>query len=359
VEHRQFQHLLAIRESSINAARAHYQASGLPEAAVPVLVGITGACENVSTLFHVAGGARVHLTQTGQLALEHALCMSKGIYCITPSFRTDKIDERHLHEFTLIEEEISCEHPAIGMSRDAYDSAQMFEALLARITGSVKAILRGCLTNAPEAITELGGRPEYLADVVDTDFYRISYSDAIEMLNKKGDEEIQWGTDLGAAQERSLVELMAQEHGGVERPTFVTHYPQAIKFFNMKVDDENPAVVQSADLLLPGPGESVGSAVREHRYDLLVDRLTSSTMFAHIVEQKLATLDDFMPYLEVIRGRRTAPHAGYGIGLERVIQFMMGGSDIRAASVSFGLTTMMGWKDVMAAAQSGSRAPGF
>lgn len=359
VENHKFKSLLALRESSINAARSYYQASGLTEVAVPVLVGITGACENVSTLFRIAGRVPVHLTQTGQLALEHALCVLKGVYCLTPSFRTDKIDERHLHEFTLVEEEISCDHPSIAMARETYDSVQMFEALLARITGAVKAIVRSCVDNVPEAIVELGGDTDYLAEVLNGSFYRISYTEAVELLRKEVGREIAWGTDLGADHERLLVEFMARDHNGVARPLFVTHYPADIKFFNMKTDDDNPAVVQSADLLLPTAGEAVGSAVREHRYDLLVERLTNSTMFAHITEQKLATLEDFRPYLDVIEGRRTSPHAGYGIGLERVLQFILGETDIRAASVPFALTTMMGFNKVLADAQSGSKAPGF
>jgi asparaginyl-tRNA synthetase len=359
MDNRQFQHLLAIRESCISGVRAHYQASGLSEVSVPVLVGITGACENISTLFRVAGGAPIHLTQTGQLALEHALCLAKGVYCLTPSFRTDKIDERHLHEFTLIEEEISCDHPRVGMSRDAYDAAKMFETLLVRITGAVKAIIRSCLDTVPESIAALGGSPDYLAEVVDADFSRISYTNALKLLSKELGEEFPWEADLGASHEQALLQIIAKQYDGVAQPTFVTHYPANIKFFNMKVDDENPAVVQSADLLLPKAGEAVGSAVREHRYGYLVERLTASTMFKHIVQQELATLDDFMPYLSLIQDHRTAPHAGYGIGLERVMQFILGVDDIRAASVPYALTTMMGFSEVLAAAQSGSLAPGF
>jgi asparaginyl-tRNA synthetase len=354
-----FRNLLAVRQAAISGARAHYEAGGLREVAVPVLVGITGACENVSTLFRVAGGERVHLTQTGQLALEHALCATKGVFCVTSSFRTDRIDDRHLHEFTLIEEEISCDHPNVGMPVATYDPAQMFEVLLSRITDAVKAIISSCLRTCPEAVSQLGGDLDYQADVLAKDFYRVTYTDAIGMLNKATDRSLSLGTDLGAAQERDLLAIVAREMDGPLRPTFVTHYPKDIKFFNMRVDDSDPGLVQSADLLLPGAGEAVGSAVREHRYDTLVDRLVTSTMFTHIVEQGLATLRDFEPYLDVIRHGRTSPHAGYGIGLERVLQFLIGTTDIRTASVPYTLSGMMGFDDVLAAAQAGSRAPGF
>jgi asparaginyl-tRNA synthetase len=355
----QLRSLLAVREAATDGARSYYKSSGLVEVAVPVIVGITGACENVSTLFRLDGSALMHLTQTGQLALEHALCQAAGVYCFTRSFRTDRIDERHLHEFTLVEEEICCDHPAIGMPAPQYDSVQMFEALLVRITGAVRAMVRSCVMEVPDEIAELGGNVDDLTEMLSEDFYRVTYGEAVNLLNKRGDALLEWGTDLGAAQEQQLVAFVAEEAGGRPRPTFVTHYPKAIKFFNMRVDDADPRVVQSADLLLPYSGEAVGSAVREHRYPLLVDRLTSSTMFSHIVARNLATLNDFRPYLEVIENCRTAPHAGYGIGLERVLQFILGQTDIREASVPYALSALMGFADVLAQSQSGSRSPGF
>ena len=351
--------LLHIREASVDGARSYFQQYGLTEVAVPVLVGITGACENVSTLFRIAGDVPVHLTQTGQLALEHALCVTSGVFCQTSSFRTDKIDTRHLSEFTLFEEEICCDHPAIGMPVEDYDSQYMFEALLGRITGAIKAIVANVIDKAQGDVETLGGDLAYLGEVLTRDFLRISYTDAIEILNKLGTQEIAWGADLGPAEEHQLLTLIARESDGGPRPTFITHYPVNIKFFNMKVDDNNLDVVQSADLLLPGVGESVGSAVREYRHDVIVDRLTNSVMFKHITEQKLASLEDFEPYLDVIRERRVSPHAGYGIGLERVIQFIIGSEDIRSASVQFHLSDLLGFSDTLIEAQPGSNGTGF
>lgn len=355
----QLRNLLTIREAAVDGVRSYYKSCGLVEVAVPVIVGITGACENVSTLFRVDGKARMHLTQTGQLALEHVLCESAGVYCLTRSFRTDRVDDRHLNEFTLVEEEIRCDHPLVGMTVDGYDPARMFEVLLERITGAVRAIVRSCIEDAAAEVTSLGGDLDRLARMLTDDFARVSYSEAIELLNKENGRRIPWGTDLGARQEHELVTIVARESGREPCPTFVTHYPKEIKFFNMRVDDADPRVVQSSDLLLPNSGESVGSAVREHRYPLLVDRLTSSVMFRHIVEQNLATLDDFRPYLEVIENGRAAPHAGYGIGLERVLQFVIQQTDIRAGSVPHALSTMMGFTDELAESQPGSRSPGF
>lgn len=355
----EFRDLLLVREAAVQALRNHYQTSELLEVSVPVLVGITGACENVSTLFRIAAETPVHLTQTGQLALEHALCHAKGVYCFTPSFRTDVIDHRHLSEFTLVEEEISCDHLTIGMSRNQYDPRVMFEVLLMRIENAVKSAIERCTIVAPEALERSGGDLTYLTGIMESKFHRITYSDALELLNSAEGGHRPWGGDLSAVDEHKLLDLIAQDNDGVLRPTFITHYPERIKFFNMMVDESDPRVVLSADLVLPHAGEAVGSAVREHRYEYLVRRLTASIMFAHVVAQKLAALEDFEPYLNIIREGLTSPHAGYGIGLERLLQFMIGQRDIRRASVAYALTSAMGFSEAIASVQPGSRSPGF
>lgn len=354
-----FLNLLSVRESVSGALRSYFRSSSVLEVPVPVIVGITGACENVSTLFRVGDERRLHLTQTGQLALEHALCAAKGVYCITSSFRTDLVDERHLHEFTLIEEEISCDHPIVGIPVTAYDSEKMFDALLCRITDTVKVAIRACVEEVPEAVASLGGDIGYLSEIIGQNFNRITYTTAIDMLNSDGALSIPWGSDLHAEHELLVIELLSRETGGLPLPTFMTHYPKDIKFFNMKVDDQISDVVQSADLILPHAGETVGSAVREHRYELLLDRLASSTMFAHIKELQLATLDDFSAYLDVVREQRTSPHAGYGLGLERLLQFLTRNPDVRSASSTYRLSEMMGFASVLTQSQPGSSSPGF
>jgi asparaginyl-tRNA synthetase len=346
-----------IQAAALAGAREHYREAGLLELSVPVLVGITGACENVSTLFRVEGSTRVHLTQTGQLALEQALQFTDGLYCVTPSFRADAIDERHLGEFTLVEEEVSHTHPSIGMP--GYDPVAMFEHLLDHIAAAVRAICGRVLRDAEPELERLGSDCAGLAAQMAGPFARISYSDAVRLLQEAGDTRLSWGDDLRAAQEAKIVDLVAARDGRPGGPTFVTHYPADIKFFNMRVDDQDPRCVQSADLILPQAGEAVGSAVREHEYARLLERLTGSVMFAHLQEQGLGSLADFEPYLETIRDGRTRPHAGYGIGLQRVIQYLLGSSDIRDSSVSYLLNRMTGFDRHLVSAQQGSRAPGF
>jgi asparaginyl-tRNA synthetase len=108
-------------------------------------------------------------------------------------------------------------------------------------------------------------------------------------------------------------------------------YPKEIKFFNMKVSESDPRVVLSADLILPYSGESTGSAVREHHYSRLLEKLLVSPMYAMHIKRG-GKLADFQWYLNIIRSKSTNPHAGYGIGNERVLQYILGVKDIRSCS---------------------------
>jgi asparaginyl-tRNA synthetase len=353
--------LSRIHRASTNELYSHYEALGLLRVSVPTLVGITGACENISTLFSIEGNNRVHLTQTGQLALEHALQFADGLYCSTQSFRTDRIDHRHLSEFTLIEEEVCCTHPSVGFIPFAYQHADFFDHLLLQITQAVRSLIYGALVHCSEELGLLRADRQRLETALITPFARITYSEALALLNDKNVEgdELAWGQDLKAADELRLLKLIEESRLAGPTPVFVTHFPKEIKFFNMKVCDSDPRTVYSADLLLPGVGEAVGSAVREDDYEVLVERLRTSTMFLHIREQGMASLEDFEPYLSVIRDRRTAPHAGYGIGLERVVQYIIGAGDIRLSSVTYLLSVLMRFTAELENMPISGDGPGF
>ena len=113
-------------------------------------------------------------------------------------------------------------------------------------------------------------------------------------------------------------------------PTFITHFPEAIKFFNMRRNEENPKVVNSADLILPCSGEAVGAAEREHDHELLKKKLLESEMYKRLKE-KGKDIKDFGWYLNVVK-EKPIKHAGCGIGLNRVTQFILGIDDIRAST---------------------------
>lgn len=303
----------------------HYQKLKLQYVEVPAIVGITGACENVDTLFKVGNRLDLPLffTQTGQLALEQALEYYPGVYTIIHSGRDEeKEDERHLRQFRLTEEEFDC--TMVGMERENYSEEKMFEALLEHIEKATKAMIKNVTENCA-----INGRNEMMAEILKKPYLRINYNEAIKIVERD------FGDDLGAEDEAKIVEVVNKRHGNgaVKFPVFITHYPKEIKFFNMKVSTKDPRVVLSADLVFPIAGEAVGSAVREHDGDKLRKRLLKSTMFK-LHKERGGRYEDFQWYVDdLVMAGKTNPHAGYGIGNERIIQFILGEKDIRKCSL--------------------------
>jgi asparaginyl-tRNA synthetase len=119
----------------------------------------------------------------------------------------------------------------------------------------------------------------------------------------------------------------------------VVRFPTAIKFFNMRIDPADPLTVLSADLILPTAGETVGAAVRESDYDALLRRLHESTMWDALRARGVDAARAFAPYLRLIETGATPPHAGYGLGLDRLLQYIIGVNDIRSASATYRLAT--------------------
>jgi asparaginyl-tRNA synthetase len=298
---------------------------------VPQIVGITGACENVDTLFKVKSRVPVPLffSQTGQLTLEQALRHVPGVYTVMQSGRDEELeDERHLRQFMLTEEEFDWSLSGHG---GAYDEEKMYGALLGRIEAAIKAMAGAVLTAHGRELAEQFGRDTgELAAGLAGPFPRISYDDAVALLRENGWWELAWGDDLTATHEAKIVELMAD--GGAPRPVFIMRYPKEIKFFNMKVSERDDRVVLSADLVFPYAGEGVGSAVREHDGGKLTERLLGSTMY-RLHRERGGTLDEFRWYLDLVSSGETRPHAGYGVGNERLIQYLLGKRDIRDCSL--------------------------
>src|SRR3989338_6507470 len=336
-------------EASIQkAVSGHYGQIGLQYITVPEIVGVTGSCENVDTLFKVMSraGVQLFITQTGQLALEQALQVHRhGVYTIIHSGRDEEMeDNRHLRQFRLTEEEFGSTM-VDGMTRDNYDEGKMFEALLQHIEASTKTMIRVAVEQHGDTLSMLYGRDlKQLRETIENPYYRITYEDALILLRENGFSNLKWGDDLKAEHEQAVIKLLnnkKQEESGEKvvksnLPVFIMRYPKEIKFFNMKVSEIDPRVVLSADLILPIAGEATGASVREHRCKQLEDRLLSSEMFRIYCERtKLppeTAIDDFRWYLDIIYKEKTDPHAGYGIGNERVMQFILGLDDIRSCS---------------------------
>lgn len=327
-----FSHLAKVNESLNFGASTHYQRSGLTYVDVPEIVGITGACENVDTLFKVQSRMSLPLffTQTGQLSLEQALQSFPGCFTVIHSGRDEEIeDERHLRQFRLTEEEFDCTFAR--MTRKNYDDENMFTSLLTHIQKAIQSMVRRILEDNKKILVSVYKRNiTGLIEATKKDFLRISYEDAVKLLQKNGYPNVSFGDDLKADHEAKIVALLNKK--GSELPVFITRYPKEIKFFNMKVSTKDPRVVLSADLIFPYAGEGTGSAVREHNFAKLKERLLTSTMF-RLHKERGGTYEDFGWYMDIVKSEKSSPHAGYGIGNERVLQYIFGERDIRHVSM--------------------------
>lgn len=327
-----FANVANLNQELVFGALDHYRAQGTTYVDVPEIVGITGACENVDTLFRVQSrlGIPLFFSQTGQLSLEQALQSFHGVCTIIHSGRDeDEEDERHLRQFRLTEEEFDA--TAIGMDRTHYDEEQMFEELLRHIQSSIQAMISSAIKQHGTMLSEIYHRDIKRLEHASTHpFLRISYEDAIPLLQSNGFPELTFGEDLGSKHEAEIVKQL--NSGGTELPVFIMCYPKDIKFFNMKVSTRDPRVVLSTDCVFPYSGESVGSAVREHDFERLNQRLLGSTMY-RLHQERGGTYEDFEWYLSIMREQKTLPHAGYGIGNDRVMQYLFGSNDIRTTSL--------------------------
>jgi asparaginyl-tRNA synthetase len=296
-----------IEASLLSGARKYFEGNGFTEVLVPHITRATGACENIATMFEVSFfGERRYLAQTGQLYLEILTPYLERVWAAGPSFRAEPdVDERHLTEFTLAEMEFK----------------GGFDELLGHIEGTIASMVNEVLKTRGVDLELLGADEARLKDIAPP-FRRVTYTDAVELLEWTG---VKWGDDLKSFHEKQLV----QYFGG--KPLFITHYPKAIKFFNMKENQTNPDVVDSADLILPFSGEAVGAAEREYEYVRLVARLLESPMFK-LLKEKGGSLEDFAWYLNFYKEMGGCRHSGCGIGMNRVTQSVLAVDDIRATT---------------------------
>jgi asparaginyl-tRNA synthetase len=250
-------------------------------------------------------GKSAYLTVSGQLEGEvYATAMGK-IYTFGPTFRAENSNTtRHLSEFWMIEPEMAFFELA--------DNMQLAERYLKRMIGDC---LRDCAEDM--AFFDKMIQPGVLAAlqlVLDKPFAHLSYTEAVDILLKSGQKfefPIHWGADLQAEHERYLTE----QH--VQGPVILYDYPAAIKSFYMRINDDQKTV-RAMDVLVPGIGEIIGGSQREERLDILVERMKASGLRE----------EDYWWYLD-LRRFGTVPHSGFGLGLERMIQYVTGMANIR------------------------------
>ena len=250
-------------------------------------------------------GKSANLTVSGQLNCETYALAFRNVYTFGPTFRAENSNTtRHAAEFWMIEPEISF--------ADLNDDMALAEDML-------KFVIKYVLENAPEEINFFNnfvdkGLVERLLHVANSDFGRVTYTDAIEILKKNNDNfdyPVEWGSDLQTEHERYLTEEV------FKKPVFVTDYPKEIKAFYMRLNDDGKTVA-AMDLLVPGIGEIIGGSQREERYDVLVDRMNELGLKP----------EDYWWYLD-LRKYGGCKHAGFGLGFERAIMYLTGISNIR------------------------------
>jgi asparaginyl-tRNA synthetase len=327
-------HRIEIHNRVVQRIREFLRQHGYVEVPVPELTPATGSCEVVDSMFSMDYfGALAFPRQTGQLYLEEVVALGmNAVYCEGESLRKEwKLDERHLTEFKLIEIE----------RRDmSLDELCDFEERL--------------LKDAASAVAEEhvgAANMERIDRMLRAPHPRITYREALGVLNARG-LAVAFGDDLGRAEEAALIDYA----GGL--PVHVTHFPESLKFFNMKIDRGDPAVVECVDYILPLAGETFGGSLREPDVDILRRRLHTGTMYGHLMNRaaEFARLRAAAPggeatpvseqtllyqrgiegafesYLSLFAAEWTE-RAGFGLGVARLLQYLMGLSSIKDAVV--------------------------
>ena len=313
-----------VRSVAAQAVHEFFQGRGFVYANTPIITG--SDCEGAGEMFQVTAldldnlprtedgkvdyskdffGKKTSLTVSGQLNAENFAMAFGDIYTFGPTFRAEySYTQRHAAEFWMIEPEMAF--------ADLDDDLECMEAM-------VKFIIKRTMERCPQEMEFFNsfvdkGLIERLTLVANSDFARVTYTEAIELLKnsgKKFDFPVEWGIDLQTEHERYLTEEV------FKKPLFVTDYPKEIKAFYMRLNDDGKTVA-AADCLVPGIGEIIGGSQREERLDLLESRIRELGMDPA----------DYWWYLD-LRRYGSCRHAGFGLGFERMVMYLTGVSNIR------------------------------
>jgi asparaginyl-tRNA synthetase len=288
--------ILRIRNTVKNSIREFLNKEGFIEFDSPILT--PSACEGTTTLFEIDYfGDKMYLSQSGQLYVEAGALAFNKVYCFGPTFRAEKSKtRRHLMEFWMVEPEI-----AFATLEDIIYLAQNM------ISYIVSKVLEDNLYEL--LILE---RDISKLENIRPPFYRITYKEAVELLNSKG-INFEFGQDFGAPEETVISESF-------DKPVIITNYPKSIKPFYMKLDDSKEFVL-NMDILAPeGYGEIVGGSQREDDYETLLKRM----------QEENIPIKDYQWYLD-LRKYGTVKHAGFGLGIERTVAWICKLDHVRQA----------------------------
>lgn len=318
-----FSAVFRVRSLAAYAIHSFFNERGFVYVHTPIITG--SDCEGAGEMFRVTTlpmedvpmengsvdyskdffGKSTNLTVSGQLNVETYCMAFKKVYTFGPTFRAENSNTaRHAAEFWMIEPEIAF--------ADLNDDMELAEDML-------KYVINYVLKNAPEDMEFFNsfidkGLLSRLNSIVNSDFGRVTYTEAVEILKNSGKEfefPVEWGMDLQTEHERYLTEEV------FKKPIFVTDYPKEIKAFYMRLNDDGKTVA-AMDCLVPGIGEIIGGSQREERPDVLKKRMAELGL----------NEEDYKFYLDT-RRYGTNKHAGYGLGFERAIMYLTGMSNIR------------------------------
>lgn len=319
-----FSAVFRVRSVASFAIHKFFQEKGFVYTHTPIITG--SDCEGAGEMFRVTTldldktpktedgaidfkedffGKESNLTVSGQLNAESFALAFRNVYTFGPTFRAENSNTaRHAAEFWMIEPEIAF--------ADLLDDMDLAEEML-------KYVINYVISECPEEMQFFNqfvdkGILDRLNHVVSSDFAKITYTEAVEILkatDKKFEYPVEWGIDLQTEHERYLTE----EH--FKKPLFVTDYPKEIKAFYMRLNDDGKTVA-AMDLLVPGIGEIIGGSQREERLDVLTKRMADLNL----------SEEDYWWYLELRKYGETK-HAGFGLGFERLIMYITGMSNIR------------------------------
>ena len=288
--------ILKIRHQIVSAIRQYFDDLDFTLIDAPLFT--ANECEGSSTLFKTPYfGEEAYLSQSGQLYME-AACEAFGrAYCFGPTFRAENsTTRRHLTEFWMVEPEVAY--------MDLEGDMELAEGLVQAI---VKRVLEKCQLELQ--ILERDCAP--LENVISGSFPKISYTEAVEIIQNSG-VNFNWGDDFGGADETII-------GSAFNRPVIVYGYPKEIKPFYMKTDPENPKIVRNMDILAPeGYGEIIGGGQREEDYDTLIEAIKAQGL----------TESSYQWYTD-LRKYGSVPHAGFGLGIERSVAWICGLPHVR------------------------------
>ena len=313
-----------VRSLIAMAIHEFFQNKGFVYAHTPIITG--SDCEGAGEMFRVTTldlenlprtedgkvdyskdffGKETNLTVSGQLSAETFAMAFRNIYTFGPTFRAENSNTtRHAAEFWMIEPEMAF--------ADLNDNMEIAEEML-------KYIIQYVLDHAPEEMEFFNnfvdkGLLERLDNILNNEFGRVTYTEAVDLLKKSGHEfefPVEWGIDLQTEHERYLTEQI------FKKPVFVTDYPVEIKAFYMRLNDDKKTVA-AMDLLVPGVGEIIGGSQREERLDILEARMDELGL----------KREDYWWYLDLRKYGGTR-HAGFGLGFERAVMYLTGVGNIR------------------------------